>query len=267
MAGKLYEMNFVLGAKQDSGFKGTFSQAQGEFAKLGNEIQSLNKTQGDIASYQRQQAAVERTTQRLADLRAKYDEVEQSIKENGSETAELTRKKAKLEGQINTTNIRLEDQQAKLGVTANKLHAAGLGTDNLSTKSQELSSRVQTLSERQEEAAQSVEKYGDSATSAFQAAGEALAAAGLVAGMKQLGEAYVSTVQAAGEFAATMSNVKALSGANAQQMAQLTAQAKELGAATKFTANESGEAMGYMGMAGWNAQQMAGCSLCGLAIS
>ena len=32
--------------------------------------------------------------------------------------------------------------------------------------------------------------------------------------------------------------------------------AKELGATTKFTANESGEAMGYMGMAGWNAQQM-----------
>ena len=30
----------------------------------------------------------------------------------------------------------------------------------------------------------------------------------------------------------------------------------ELEASTKFTADESGQAMGYMGMAGWNAQQM-----------
>lgn len=256
MAGKLYEMNFVLGATQGQGFKSTFSQAQAEFVKLGEKIQSLNKTQADILSYQRQQSAIDRTTQKLEDLRAKYDEVEQAIKENGGETAELTRKKGQLEGQIKTANARLADQQDKLGVTANKLHAAGIGTDNLAGKSKELSALIGNLSQEQQEAAQSAEQYQNNAVSAFQAAGDALAAAGLIAGIKQLGDAYIGTVQAAGEFGATMSNVEALSGASRQEMALLNAQAKELGATTKFTANESGEAMGYMGMAGWNAQQM-----------
>ncbi len=64
MAGKLYEMNFVLGAKQNSGFKSTFSQAQAEFARLGGEIQSLNRIQADISAYQKQQSAIDSTTKK-----------------------------------------------------------------------------------------------------------------------------------------------------------------------------------------------------------
>ncbi len=50
--------------------------------------------------------------------------------------------------------------------------------------------------------------------------------------------------------------LEALSQANAQEMAALTAEAKELGAITKFTAQEAGDAMGYMAMAGWGATDM-----------
>ena len=57
-SGKQYEMLFKLNAQQNSGFKSAFSQAQAEFARLGNEIQSLNRVQGDIAAYQKQQAQV-----------------------------------------------------------------------------------------------------------------------------------------------------------------------------------------------------------------
>lgn len=42
-----------LNAQANSGFKSTFTQAQAEFARLGNEIQSLNRTQADISAYQK----------------------------------------------------------------------------------------------------------------------------------------------------------------------------------------------------------------------
>ena len=45
-SGKQYEMLFKLNAQANSGFKGAFSQAQAEFAKLGSQIQSLNRAQG-----------------------------------------------------------------------------------------------------------------------------------------------------------------------------------------------------------------------------
>ncbi len=256
MAGKLYEMKFLLNAQANSGFKGTFSQAQAEFARLGNEIQSLNNIQKDISSYQKQVAAIEKTKAKLAELESEHAEVEQAIKDNGKETDALAKKKADLDEKLRKVNTRLEDQQARLSTTAGRLEAAKVGTIGLSAESKRLSERVAELSKQQAQAAQSVESYKARAVDAFSAAGEALAAAGLITGIKQLGEAYISTVQAAGEFEATMSNVEALSGANAQEMAALTAQAKELGATTKFTANESGEAMDYMGMAGWNARQM-----------
>lgn len=56
-----YEMLFQLNARMNGGFSGTFSKAQAEFTRLGKEIQSLHKVQGDIASYQKQQSAIEAT--------------------------------------------------------------------------------------------------------------------------------------------------------------------------------------------------------------
>lgn len=64
------------------------------------------------------------------------------------------------------------------------------------------------------------------------------------------------SVNTFGGFEAGMSQVKAISGATADEMVDLTAKAKEMGATTKFTATESAEAMNYMAMAGWKPKQM-----------
>lgn len=53
-----------------------------------------------------------------------------------------------------------------------------------------------------------------------------------------------------------MSKVQAISGATGDDLAQLKAKAKEMGATTKFSATESAEALQYMAMAGWKTQQM-----------
>ena len=259
MAGKLYEMNFVLGAKQNSGFKSTFSQAQAEFARLGGEIQSLNRIQADISAYQKQQSAIDSTTKKLDSLRRQQELVQKQIaetKEAGVSTAALQRDEERLAESIRSATVRLENQQGRLGATTQRLKEAGVSTGDLTGESARLTAQIEQLSKEQEQAARTAVEYGDSAANAFQTAGETLAAAGIVTGIKEIGAAYVGTVRAAGEFGSTMSNVKALSGAGASEMARLNAQAKELGATTKFTAMESGEAMGYMGMAGWNARQM-----------
>lgn len=53
-----------------------------------------------------------------------------------------------------------------------------------------------------------------------------------------------------------MSKVKSISGATADQMMDLNAKAKEMGATTKFTASEAGDAFTYMAMAGWKTEDM-----------
>lgn len=65
-----------------------------------------------------------------------------------------------------------------------------------------------------------------------------------------------ASVKAGTSFEAGMSKVQAISGASASDMEKLKAKAKEMGATTKFSATESAEALSYMGMAGWKADQM-----------
>lgn len=57
-------------------------------------------------------------------------------------------------------------------------------------------------------------------------------------------------------FESTMSKVQAVSGASADEMARLSDKAQEMGAKTKFSASEAGEAFNYMAMAGWKTEDM-----------
>ena len=108
----------------------------------------------------------------------------------------------------------------------------------------------------QDNAANSVVGFGEKSAQAFGTIQNAIAAAGVAVALKEITDAYIECVGVAGNFEETMSTVEALSQANAQEMAALSAQAKELGATTKFTAQQAGDAMGYMAMAGWDASDM-----------
>ena len=65
-----------------------------------------------------------------------------------------------------------------------------------------------------------------------------------------------SSVKTAANFESAMSKVSAISGATGDDLVRLNEKAKEMGAATKFSATESAEAFQYMAMAGWDTQSM-----------
>ena len=64
------------------------------------------------------------------------------------------------------------------------------------------------------------------------------------------------TVNLGMEYEATMSQVKAITNATGSEMSQMSSLARQLGADTVKSASEAGEAMVYMGMAGWDTQQI-----------
>lgn len=123
-------------------------------------------------------------------------------------------------------------------------------------KDAELTSRIKELRAEQDKAADSAGTFGERTAQAFGAAGQAITAAGVAAAVKEITGAFMECVGVAGDFEEAMSTIEALSQANARDMAALSAEAKDLGATTKFTAKEAGDAMGYMAMAGWDASDM-----------
>lgn len=253
---KEYEMLFSLNARMNGGFGGTFSKAQAEFSRLGKEVSSLQKLQGDVASYQKQQSAIDTTRSKLENLKQQHDLLQKEISETTEGTASLEREKLKLEQRIKDTEAALSRQEQRLESTGARLKEAGVDTSNLSQKDAELTAKIKELRDQQDKAADSAEDFGEKASQAIGAVGQALAAAGIAVALKKVSDAFVECVGVAADFEQTMSTVEALSQANEQDMAALAAQAKELGATTKFTAKEAGDAMGYMAMAGWDAKDM-----------
>lgn len=256
MAQKQYSFDFILNAVLNGGFSGTFTKAQQEFIRLGTEIKNLQAIQRDVKAYEKQAAAVQNTSQKLENLKRQYELVNKQIGETAGSTTALEREKLKLEQRITNTEAALEKQRQKLGETKDRLDAAGVSTTDLANKDAELTAKIQELTEEQKRAAEGTGEFGNAGVQAIEAVGGAIAAAGITEAMKSIADAYMECVEVAGNFGQAMSAVEAIANSNTSEMAALTAEAKELGATTKFTAQQSANAMEYMAMAGWDAREM-----------
>ncbi len=255
-AGKEYTMLFQLSAQVGGGFGSTFGKAQQHVANLQKQIVDLNRTQGDISAYQKQQQAVESTKNKLSVLQQQYDNIKREIQETGTYSSDLENKLLSKQLQIDKTSASLERQKQKLDEMAASLRKAGVDTSDLEQESKRLAQELDALKKEQEQASDGAATFGETASAAFNAISEALIVAGIAEGLHEIWEAYMQCVSLSADFEETMSTVRALSGANADEIALLTARAKELGASTMYTAQESAQAMTYMAMAGWDANQM-----------
>ncbi len=257
-SGKEYTMLFQLSAQLGGNFSGTFSRAQQTISKMQSDIQALNRTQSDVSAYQKQQQAVEATKNKLAVLQQQYDNIQKEIQETGTFSSDLENKLLSKQQQIDKTNGKLQEQTDKLNQMGSALREAGVDTDHLTDESKRLETEMTELKKKQEDVADGADSFGERSAAAFAAVQQALVSAGITEGLKEIAEAYMECVNLAGDFEEAMSAVEAISGADAQGMAELSAMAKELGATTKFTAQQSAEAMSYMAMAGWDVNDMLG---------
>lgn len=253
---KDYELLFRLNAQMGGSYSSTFTRAQSEFTRLGNEIQKLGKLQGDISSYQKQQSAIESTRSKLENLQKQHDLLQKEINETNGSTTGLEREKAKLEQRIKDTETALGRQNQKLETTGARLKEASVDTGNLSQKDAELTTKIKQLQDEQSRAAESASSFGEKSAQAFGAIQQAIVASGIESALHDIADAYMECVTLASGFGESMSNVEALSGASAEELQQLSAMAKEMGAETKFTAKESADAFQYMALAGWNTESM-----------
>lgn len=246
---KEYEMLFKLNSQLGGSFSGAFQKAQKELAELQKQVEALNRSQSDIKAYQRQQESIGKTEEKLKLLQQQYDNIQREMQETGGYSSDLENKLLSKQQQIDKTSASLDQQREKLERLGAAMKENGIDTDNLTEENNRLSEQLGELKEKEDD-------FGDAGAMAFDTVASAISAAGIAAALHEIADAYMECVTIAGNFEEGMSNVEALSGASAEEMQLLSDKAKELGATTKFTAQEASDAMGYMAMAGWDAQEM-----------
>lgn len=249
----------MLAAQANSSFNATFKAAQSEITNLQNQINALNKLQRDITAFQRQQEAVKKTSEHLSVLQQRYQMLGDRIANFHGDPEKLGAMNdqfLRLGEQVKNTSTALTNQQAALHATAQRLHDAGVNTSNLSEEQKRLAAEEQRLMEQQGQLTASLEEYSQQSNVAFDIAANSIIESGLADALGKITDAYKECINIAAEFQYSMSKVEAISGSSSDDMSDLTAKAKELGATTKFTATEVSEGMSYMAMAGWKAEEM-----------
>lgn len=231
---KSYEMLFKLNASMGGGFNGTFGGASKQIQSLQKEIQALNSKAGDIKAFQKQQASVQKTAEKLALLQQQYDNIQKEMSETGTYSSDLENKLLAKKAQIDKTSEALQRETEKLEQMKAAMQAAGIDTTDLD---KELAALQQQLHENED----AMGDLADKSTSAFSAIGTALADAGIIAGLNAIYEATKECVDASMEHEATMAAVKRTVGGDDNFIRQLGNDFKEMSTQIPITTKTLGE--------------------------
>lgn len=248
---KEYEMLFRLNAQTGSGYTKAFQQAQQELKEVTQRIQDLQQEQKDITAYQKQQEALEKTEVKLNRLQKQYDNIQREIQETGSFSSELENKLLSKQVKIDDTSAACERQKERLKELQKAMENAGIDMNDLGRSSAELSEKIHTLKENQEQAAVQAQKLGTSASSAFEQIGQALAAAGITAAIREAAQYFADCAQASMDFETAVTGVAKTTNLTDEELAAMADSIRSLSTEIPVTAEEISavaEAAGQLGI-------------------
>lgn len=184
-------------------------------------------------------------------------EIDKLLKLDPTNTELLQQKQRALSDEIGNTKEKLELLKNEEGEVQQKFQEGKVSQEQYDALKRTIIETEQSLQSLENEVGSGSAKLAEISETSGKI-GESLTSAGekmlpVTAAVTGLGTAAVKT---AADFDSSMSNVAAISGSSAEDMDKLRERAREMGAQTKFSAKEAGDAMGYMAMAGWDAQQM-----------
>ena len=138
----------------------------------------------------------------------------------------------------------LDDTRDKIEDIDDSISGLGDGADGLDS----LSDQVDDAGSSMEEASSSAINLGGALKTLF-----AVVSAAAIIG--QVKDFAADSVELGKNYTSVMSEVAAISGASSSDLAMMEDTARQYGATTVFSASEAAEALKYMSLAGWDAQQ------------
>ena len=239
MAGfKEYQMLFQLNASMGSGFTSTFQSGQNSIMQMQDKINALNRSQGDISAYQKQQAAIDKTKAKIDLYTQQLQNLQGATATTSKEEAELANAIAAKEKQLTDANSKLDQQTAAATEMGNALRQAGIDTNDLANESARLKAEAAEVAAAQKAEADAAEEAGESMRDAMEGARAALEAAGVITALKQIYGAVMDCSSAAAEFETAMAGVKRTVGGSDGFLYDMGESFKQMSTTMPITATE-----------------------------
>lgn len=222
------------------------------------------------ATYQKQANHLRELRDRLKEA----EEAQQKMKDEGLEGTEAYQKQCeevdKLRDAVAKQAANVATAEQKVNSWTREVKNAEKGLEDCNADLDQNAKDMDELGKQADDAGKDMEEFAEDTKEAAEQSGKLSISIGDMVknkvidlagdALRTLGEKAVEAakyvVEVGSSFEAQMSKVGAISGATGSDMEKLTNKAKEMGATTKFSATESGEALEYMAMAGWKTNDM-----------
>ena len=271
-----YDAGLKVGVEGESQFKAAIKNINANIKSLNAALKSSDAAfKGNEKSEQALtqkskllQQAIQATKQKVQALATQYEKsaqktqlLKQNLEAAKAEFGANSKEAANAEIAYNrqaaaTQSLAAQHTQAAASLQQLETELADVERESSSAAQAErrAAEAAEELARQQQEAADKVAATSDQLGKGAQAMQAVNQAALAVAAA--IGAVTVAATKVGMDFEAQMSKVAAISGATEEDFAALSAKAKEMGATTKFSATESGQALEYMAMAGWKSEQM-----------
>lgn len=208
------------------------------------------------AQYETQKTKLSALEETLNKVKSAFGEQSEEAVEAQNAYNKQAKEVADLGTQLNKTAAELSGMEQEVAANSAAMEKAKAAASQYAQEQRQAEAAAKALKEQQERLAAQVSATSEKLNASAQAMGGVNRAA--VVAAAAVGGLALAAGKVGADFEAQMSKVESISGATGQSLEELTAKAREMGATTKFTATEAGQALEYMAMAGWKPEQMLG---------
>lgn len=244
-------VSITIGAQLGSSFNGTFGNAQKQLNTIGSAIKRLNNDSANIKSYRILQKDTLQASREWKAAQANVKQLAAEIKKADKPSKELQKSFRQAQKEASLAKSAYQQNKNALRAMGSAMQQTGIDTKNLANEQNRLGKALETLEKRQRSVAkiQNMKLQNLAKRSEYRAQ---------IADTVALGASLYATVRPAVDFELAMAKVGAITNesATSEGFKKLTALSRELGRSTQYTASEAAEAMQYLGMAGFNTQQI-----------
>lgn len=206
---------------------GELTENRGTLDAAEKAARALSETMDDAGGEaETLRSTISKQEDTLQQLKQRYVDVATEQGETSDEARELARQ--------------IQDLSSELHENKTKLSDAEYAADKLDNSLEEVESSA---------------KKADDGFTMFKATLANLAADAIMRAVDGIKNLVGNVIELGQNFTSTMSEVSAISGATGEDFEKLEAYAREYGATTVFSASNAAEALKYMSLAGWDADQ------------
>jgi TP901 family phage tail tape measure protein len=246
---KIYEVAFQIGGKMQSSFSGSMLNAQKNLGMLNKKVSELERGGKDVERFRKLKKDVQGTEEELRNAQKEVANLAKELKATDKPSASLQSNFDKSRKKARQLKDRLLDQRTAAARLSRGMGKAGISTRNLAADNVALTRRLARTKVAQQQLNKvMLMQQSNKKDRSEKRAGLFDAAA--------MGGSLAFPMMFAARFEQSMAEVRAISGATDEDFAALSAQAKQLGATTSFSASQAAGGMKYLAMAGFKTNQV-----------